>query len=348
VTHPYEHLPPEAFWATGVTRTDRQAMPGLYAPRFDITQATPIATAGSCFASHIGRALRLAGCNVLDAEPAPKSMSDDVAQRFGYRQFSGRYGNIYTARQMRQLLEDVADGEADPAFIWANRGRYRDAFRPRVEPGGLSSAEEVLLHRDYHLERTSLMLRNAEVFVFTLGLTEAWEDIASGRIFPICPGVAGGRFDPARHRLRQFRHSDVLDDLRAIHRTLRRFNPAMRLLLTISPVPLTATASGAHVLAASSQAKAILRAAVGEYVADTATADYFPSYEIVTSQACGGPWFAPNLRSVSPEGVERVMEIFLTSLELIEGEPPAPGPMPDDTTAEDDACDDVLLEAFAK
>ena len=349
VTHPYETLPPEAFWATGVARADPRRLPGLYRPRFAITPDTPIATAGSCFAAHIGAALRQAGCTLLDAEPAPSAMPDAVARRYGYRQFSGRYGNVYTARQMRQLLDDIADGEAQPEFIWRDKDRFRDAFRPRIEPRGLASPEEVLLHRDYHLERTSQMLREAEVFVFTLGLAEAWEDRATGRVFPVCPGVAGGRFDPARHRLRQFRHAEVLADLAAIHRTLRRFNPAMRLLLTVSPVPLTATATGAHVLAATAQAKATLRAAAGDYVAGTPTADYFPSYEIVTTPAAGGPYFAANQRSIRPEGVARVMDIFFAAHGLLDG--PAPqgiAPDPLDDPEDEDACDDVLLEAFAQ
>ena len=327
------------------------SLPGLYVPRFAITQKTRIATAGSCFAAHINRYLRMAGCDVLDAEPAPAAMPDATAPRFGYRQFSGRYGNIYTARQMRQLLDEVADGAADPGLIWENRGRFRDALRPRIEPEGLETAQDVLLHRDYHLERTSQMLQNAEVFIFTLGLTEGWQDIQTGRVFPICPGVAGGQFDPTQHQFVNFRYGDVLADLQAIHQTLRRFNPAMQLLLTVSPVPLTATAAGQHVLSATSHSKATLRAAVGDYVASTAQADYFPSYEIITTQAAGGPFFAPNQRSVTPQGIEQVMEIFFASHGLIEQ--PAPPHAPDSApetseTSDDDICDDVLLEAFAK
>ena len=121
----------------------------------------------------------------------------------------------------------------------------------------------------------------------------------SGTVFPVCPGVAGGRFDPAVHRLRQFRYGEVTDDLQAVRTLLQRFNPAMSMILTVSPVPLTATATGDHVLAATAQAKATLRAAAGDFAADTDGVDYFPSFELVTSHATGGPWFEPNLRAVS-------------------------------------------------
>lgn len=351
MTHPYTSLPPQAFWSTGISRTDRARMPGLYTPRLKIHHDTALATAGSCFAQHLTRTLRTSGVTVLDAEPAPDIMPDTIAHRFGYRLFSGRYGNIYTARQMAQLLDEVADGQAEDDYVWHNEGRYRDALRPTVEPDGHDTAADVLLHRDYHLERTSQMLQQADIFVFTLGLTEAWEDRETGRILPLCPGVSGGTFDPDRHHLRVFRHHEVLADLHRIHTTLRRFNPDMALLLTVSPVPMTATASGAHVLAASSLAKSTLRAAAGEFVASTPNTDYFPSYEIITQPGTGGPWFAPNLRSVSHEGVSRAMEIFCAAHGLHTGPDTTSNTAIDpDLTSEDDDlfCDEHLLAAFAK
>lgn len=346
--HPYAGGPDWAFWRSGVVEGGGRGLDDLFVPTVPITSDTPIATAGSCFAQHIGRWLRRSGVNVLDAEPVPGIMSDAVATRFGYRLFSGRYGNIYTARQLVQLLDDVITGHVDPRFVWSGpKGGYVDAFRPTVEPEGIDTVQEVLLHRDYHLERTAQMLRMAEVFVFTLGLTEAWMDRATGRVFPVCPGVAGGRFDPSEHAMQMFRYGEVTEDLHAILARLRRFNPAIRMILTVSPVPLTATASDDHVLTASTGAKATLRAAAGDFASDTSGVDYFPSYELVTSHATGGPWFEPNLRSVSEAGVTMVMSRFLAAHGLIaEAETPrADDPDLDEDADENIHCDELLLQA---
>lgn len=355
MTHPYSGLPPRAFWKTAVEQADRTQFPGLVVPRFAIGPDTAVATAGSCFAQHIARALRGAGCLVLDGEPPPEAMPPEVAERFGYGLFSGRYGNVYTARQMRQLLDEIAEGGApDPRHVWQREdGRFVDAFRPTVEPEGLDSAEEVLLHRAYHLERTAQMLRLADVMVLTLGLTETWEDRASGRVFPVCPGVAGGTFDAKAHVLRNFGPAEVLADLAAVHALLQRFRPGMRMLLTVSPVPLTATASGDHVMVASSWSKAVLRAAVGEYLAACPLADYFPSFEIVREPASGGPWFDANMRTVSAAGVARVMGLFLRTHGLTTAPPTgrtaATADDDDDEGEADDlVCDDLLLQAFAR
>lgn len=349
MSHPYTGLSATAFWRSGVVTADRDLFPGLYAPKFAIGIDTKIATMGSCFAQHISHYLRKTGCLVLDAEPAPRAMTPPVAARFGYGLFSGRYGNIYTSRQLLDLLREIAAGGADRQFVWEKSGRFYDAFRPTVEPEGMDSADEVLLHRDYHLERTAQLLRQTDVLIFTLGLTETWADRGTGRVFPVCPGVVAGRFDPALHCWLNLTHADVLDDLTRIRALLQRFNPGMKLLLTVSPVPLTATASGAHVLAASSLSKSVLRAAVGECVAAHEDVDYVPSYELITHPAAGGPWFDANLRHVSAAGVDRVMRVFLAAHGLAEADrtPETDPEATPDSPADDAVCDEVLLDAFA-
>lgn len=344
MTNPYDTLPPQAFWRTGVVEGD---LDHVHAPRFFVDDTTPIATAGSCFAQHIAKALRAAGGRVLEAEPAPRDMPADQARDHGYGLFSVRTGNIYTPRALLQFLDDVASGHIDPAFVWDRDGRFFDAFRPGVEPDGCDSAAEVLLMRSWHLERTAAMLRQTDMFVFTLGLTECWCDLPSGRVFPMAPGIIAGQFDEEQHGFCNLSFAEVRADLESIATRLRLFNPKMKLLLTVSPVPLTATASGEHVLTATMHSKAILRAAAGDYIARDDNADYFPSYEMVMSPARATSPFEPNLRSVRPEVIAEVMGHFLTA----HGLPGVAAPDTPDTMLEIEdevVCEDLLLEAFAK
>ncbi len=147
--HPYRNLPPPAFWKSGVAG----AVPtGIYQRKWPIGHSTGIATAGSCFAQHIGRRLRQNGFRVLDQEPAPAYLPPRLHHLFGYGIYSARYGNIYTMRQMLQLAR-AAFGEFDSGeIVWRGpAGRFHDALRPGVEPEGLDSPEEVISHRDQHL-----------------------------------------------------------------------------------------------------------------------------------------------------------------------------------------------------
>lgn len=343
MSHPYSDLPPTAFWRRAVAETPAGAPDAISRPKFLLTRKDRIATAGSCFAQHMGRALRAAGLKVLDAEPSPRGIGQAVLQQHGFGLYSGRYGNIYTVRQLIQLLQEVADGQPDPAQIWRRGDRFHDALRPGLDPEGLDSPEEVLAIRRQHLSRLAPMLAEADVFIFTLGLTEAWRCRGTGRVYPTCPGVIAGSFDLARHEFVNFTYPDVVEDLQRLRDRLHAFKPGMKLLLTVSPVPLTATASGNHVLPATQYSKATLRAAAGDFAAQHDDVDYFPSYEIVINPAARGRFFSDGLRQVSPEGVAAVMQTFLATHGLSENMPP----LSTDPDMDDPICEEAMLEAYS-
>lgn len=349
MAHPYSDLPDPAFWRSGVAEADPAAPQDIHQPKFALDRDAAIATAGSCFAQHVGRALAGAGLNVLDAEPAPRLAGRDLARAYGYGVYSARYGNIYTTRQLVQLLEDARTARVDPAQVWDRDGRFYDALRPTVEPGGLATEAEVLALRAAHLRAVAGLFAQCTHFVFTLGLTETWADRLDGRVWPTCPGVVAGRFDPQRHVFVNLGFQDVLADLERARGLLQGFNPGMRMILTVSPVPLTATASGGHVLVATARSKAVLRAAADEFAATHADVDYFPSYEIVTNPAARGAFFQPNLREVTAEGVQAVMASFLAAHGLAP-QPKARAMTPADPqdAAEDIICEEILLEAMRK
>ena len=89
-------------------------------------------------------------------------------------------------------------------------------------------------------------------------------------------------------------------------------------LLTVSPVPLTATASGKHVLASTIYSKSTLRSVAGQLFENQTHIDYFPSYEIVTNPRMHSTAFADNLRSVRDETVDNVMRHFFAQHLIIE------------------------------
>jgi hypothetical protein len=91
---------------------------------------------------------------------------------------------------------------------------------------------------------------------------------------------------------------------------MQDINPGARILLTVSPVPLTATYTDEHVLIATTHSKAILRAAAGVVTSKYEHVYYFPAYEIITGNFNRGRYFDDNLRTIAPEGVAHVMRVF--------------------------------------
>ncbi|MFC7702800.1 GSCFA domain-containing protein [Plastorhodobacter daqingensis] len=336
---PYSNLPASSYWKRCL-RSDDFRLNDLYQPRFQIGAQDAIATAGSCFAQRIGQELRHATVDFLDLEPPPPGMSHATAQSFGFGIYSARYGNIYTPRQLLQLVEDVLATRIRPEAVWESRGAWFDGLRPQIEPGGFASADELVGIRVSHLDRVRQMIEKATVFFFTLGLTECWAHAETGTVFPVCPSVVPGVFDPELHRFRNLRTAEVIADLEAFMAAARQINPGLRFLFTVSPVPLVATATGGHVLAATTRSKSVLRAAVAEVVDSDSGCDYFPSYELATTHPILRDTFCDDRRSVRPEIVRMIMDMFFAA---------HPGCARIDIPAGEDEmdafCDELLLDA---
>ena len=310
--HPYKSLADSAYWRRSVAATGAAVDPvvGDF-PR--IKQTDKVATAGSCFAQHVARHLAASGFTYLVTESAHPYVPAQAAREAGYGVYSARYGNIYTTLQLVQLFDRAYGTFTPQEDVWrAPDGQHVvDPFRPTIQPGGFASEREMRADREQHLARVRAMFETLDLLVFTLGLTEAWVSRADGAAFPLCPGVAGGSFDPEVHEFRNLRTKDVRQQIEAFAARLRGVNPAARIILTVSPVPLAATASGNHVLPATLYSKSVLRAAAQEAAEDLDGVFYFPSYEIVTGPQARGRFFAEDLREVTEEGVEQVMRIFL-------------------------------------
>ena len=314
--NPYSGLPETRFWKHGVENADPFDLQGLYQKKWAISPTDKIATAGSCFAQHISRYLKKSGYQVIDKEPPHEGLPEDVNRKFGYGLYSARYGNIYTLAQLLLLLREVVGSytPTDQDLVWVGEnGRFYDAFRPAIEPEGFCSLTELRIHRDFHLKKLRELFVEMDVFVFTLGLTETWARTTGDAVYPVAPGVIAGQYNADKFCFKNTNYADNISffqEIREILHDLRQDRPAPRFLLTVSPVPLTATASGNHVLAATTYSKSVLRAVAG-YLADSEPdVDYFPSYEIITNQAMRGCFYEKNLRQVRQAGVEAAMSVF--------------------------------------
>lgn len=329
----------------------------LWKPKNLLKKHHKIATAGSCFAQHIGRALKAQGYRWMDAEPAPAFMTEGLKKSFNYGVFSFRTGNIYTTALLRQWVGWALGKIPVPDEIWVDKeGRFFDPFRPTIEPDGFVSEEELHASRETTLKAIRSVVKSADLFVFTLGLTEGWVDQEHNYVYPMCPGTVAGTFREKDHAFHNFNYGEIRQALRETFGWIKEANPAVRFLLTVSPVPLTATAAGEHVLVATSYSKSTLRAVAGDMTASRADTDYFPSYEIISSFPFRAMFFEPNMRSVAPEGVQFVMKSFFDaqarlarrSGAAVEADQPSaerPGKAIQKSD-EDVVCEDVLLDAF--
>ncbi|SDI69687.1 GSCFA domain-containing protein [Alloyangia pacifica] len=333
MSNPYESLPDQNFWKTGVFAA-RDAIEPRVSKVFHIAPSDRIMTAGSCFAQNVALHLRKRDdISFYTAEPL----------REGEPVFSARYGNIYTAHQLLQIFDECMSGDVDPECAIRRRdGRFVDINRPYMEKDGFARAQDVLEARRSHLEAVRLAFSQADILIFTLGLTEAWVSPGGDRVFPICPGVYSD--DAARaFEFKNYSFSEIRQAMESFLEKLTALNPHVKVLLTVSPVPLTATYTEDHVLVATMHSKSVLRVICSEMVQAHDAVFYFPSYEMISNAYVGATAYAPeNLREVDPAAIEKVMTFF-EKLYLDEGSGTRGAADPFGEAAEA-ICEDVEIE----
>lgn len=306
---PYSSLPQTSFWKQSVATPDYSTVAPQLPSTFKIDRSAKIASAGSCFAQHIARHLKEAGFAYLNMEAGDHIADSVERQRQGYSLYSARFGNIYSSRQLLQLLQrSVLELETEEPY-WTKDGRWYDPFRPNIIANGFASLEEIEADRKIHLQAVRKLFESMDVFIFTLGLAEIWHSKIDGAVFPTCPGCGLGDFDPQRYEFLALTSAEIEADLDAFVNLLAEINPSARVIFTVSPVPLVATFRDAHVLEATTLSKASLRVAVDGVVNRHEQAHYFGSFDIITN-ARRSDYFEADLRSITPLGVSHVMREF--------------------------------------
>ena len=314
IDHPYKHSTARAFWSRAVSAGWR--------PDEVVTSEQPliragekVVSAGSCFAANLVPYLERAGFEYLRTEtphPAFQSCADEA---LSYGKFSAQYGNIYTSRQLLQLLQRALGRFRPTEDRWLGYDGIIDPFRPGLRFKARSNAEFDLLSAQ-HLACVAAAFSQADVLIYTLGLTEAWVSRIDGAVFPACPGTVAGEFDPERHAFENYTVSETNRDLDEFLDLLLSVNPNVRVILTVSPVPLVATATGQHVLAATMYSKAVLRVAAQEATRRRSNVTYFPAFEIVTGPQAPETFFDSSRRNVTTEAIDTVMHAFFANCSL--------------------------------
>ena len=306
--HPYQAIPRYSRWKQGVGEglDRRELLAGLNFR--GLTRSDRVFSAGSCFASHVGACLERSGFTYFRTERRPIPLAG-FTDGLGYETFSARFGNIYTSRQFLQLLLRSTGQWAPIEDRWRTPVGLVDPFRPGLKYVPASDDEFDAVTKS-HLSATRAAIEAATVVIFTLGLTEAWH-ANDGAVFPVCPGTVAGDFDPSRHHFTNLTVGEVASDLRQARSEISRVNPTARFVVTVSPVPLIATATGKHAAVASLESKSVLRAAVVEAQRQDHDIEYFPSYELLMGwQTPPGCW-ERDMRTVTKFGLDYVMSTLL-------------------------------------
>jgi tetratricopeptide (TPR) repeat protein len=270
-------------------------------PSFKISKESLVFTMGSCFAREVDNALLTNGFEVVSRS---SQLSTAVERTGADESLYNKYTIQSITNEIRWALDPETPYPGAPALISIGENNWYD---PQLGGQAFSAPlEKMLEFRKSYCESIS-KLKTADVFIVTLGLIEAWYDKESELYLNIAPHPRAIKKHPNRFEVHVLEYEEVLNELHNLHGLVTKFcKPDLKILITVSPVPLLATFRDQDVLVANTYSKAVQRAAVEKAVRSFSNMDYFPSYEFVTLGNPNHNW-TKDYRHVSPHVVQRIM-----------------------------------------
>jgi len=246
---------------------------------FELSAKSVVYTCGSCFARNIEEYLELAGCKIPTLDfVVPRT------EWSGLR--SNGILNKYTPAAIWQEIKWASD-------ILKRGGNYLDSdanqFKFELSNGEiidlqLGGFQPTSPERFYERRRQLFSLVStafsADCFTITLGLTEAWK---LGELFTQQPPARKDMIRKAgEFKFYNIDYKTCIEMIKSTLSLLKSHNKDIKVIITVSPVPLERTFTEDDIIIANVTSKSILRAAAKAIASEHDNVDYFPSYEIVS------------------------------------------------------------------
>lgn len=244
-----------------------------------IRHGQPLWTIGSCFADNIGSRL--------------------AADLFEVR--ANPFGALFNPASIEAQLLRVAEGrEVGPGEFFEREGRWYSFDFHSIISG--SSPEEAAAKANSLIRAMRDELPRLSCLMITLGSAFTFTNLLSGSI------VANCHKQPARQfRLEMMTAEDAYGSISRALEALRRVNPGLRAIVTVSPV--RHTAYGQH---RDKLSKATLLLAT-QRLEEAGEAVYFPSYEIMMDDLRDYRFYAADMAHPTDQAADYIYDIFARS-----------------------------------
>ncbi|MFC6225576.1 GSCFA domain-containing protein [Hymenobacter artigasi] len=242
-----------------------------------LTRTARVLTMGSCFADSIGERLV---SNKIEARVNP-------------------FGTVFQPLALARLLRAAAGEDVDwQRHLVQARGRWQSYdLHGSI---GADSPVELLQHIQELVRQTGEFLRNTDVVLLTLGTAWAYRLRETGELVSNCHKQSSDLF--VRELLTP---DEIINALAETHAYLRRINPELRFVLTVSPVRHLK-----DTLPLNSVSKSVLRLAthiVSDLLPGVA---YFPAYELLVDDLRDYRFYAADMLHPSEVAEDYIWEKF--------------------------------------
>ncbi|TDN37470.1 hypothetical protein E4631_00900 [Hymenobacter sp. UV11] len=242
-----------------------------------LARTARVLTVGSCFADSIGERLRLNKVTTL-VNP---------------------FGTVFQPLALAQLLRAAAGEEQDwQQHVVEARGRWQSYdFHSTI---GAESPVELLQLIQETVRRVGDFVRTADTVVLTLGTAWAYRLRETGELVSNLHKLPAALFEKEL-----LTADEIVNGLAEVHALLRRLNPEIRIVLTVSPVR--------HIkdtLPLNAVSKSVLRVAC-HYLSELLPGvSYFPAYELLTDELRDYRFYASDMLHPSEVAEDYIWDKF--------------------------------------
>jgi hypothetical protein len=242
-----------------------------------LSRTARVLTLGSCFADSMGARLV---ANKVETLVNP-------------------FGTVFQPLMLGQLLRAAAGEDMDwQQHITEARGRWQSYdLHGSI---GAASPVELLQHIQLLVQRTGDFVRQADMVVLTLGTAWAYRLRETGELVSNCHKQPADLF----HK-ELLTPDEIINALAETHAYLRRINPKLKFVLTVSPVRHLK-----DTLPLNAVSKSVLRVAchyLSDLLPDVA---YFPAYELLTDDLRDYRFYASDMLHPSEVAEDYIWEKF--------------------------------------
>jgi hypothetical protein len=289
----------------------------------DIKKESKFYFIGSCFAEYLRMSMERE--TARDFYPAFKELKFDSKNEMADTINIGKFHmNYYSSASILQEFQRSWYGNSqwppiEVQNLYIKDGKkvlesgaicYQDPYRREVFA---NSSNQILNLSSNISECVKTGLKNANVFVITLGLVEIFRSKKTGLVFNQFPGYSGAGYTSEHLEFHRQSAVEVITDLKNIVNLIKNISNDNKIVFSVSPVPLQMTFSQEDVFIANMYSKSTLRSAVESVIDPDRGVYYFPSYEIALN--IGSDFFQErDMRHAKEKYVDLIIKAFLKCL----------------------------------
>ena len=275
-------------------------------PKFKLRRDDKFYAIGSCFARGIESSLT--GHKIIVESAAPEFAELQPANKeLSGLGFTNKYNTYSILNELRWALDPDAVFPQE-SIVQVTKTTWYD---PHTNPSLALADLAETLERRAMMQAVTKRIKHCRAVIVTLGLAEVWRDVKADVFVNRTPIPSLFKTQPGRYEFHLTSFAENWANLEAIYALLTQYgHPDVRIVVTVSPVPLMNTFSTMDIVVANTWAKSLLRAVAQEWAAAHPNVDYFPSYEIVQSSDRAAVW-ERDLRHVKGAGAHHIMELFV-------------------------------------